>query len=119
MSEFTDDAISRYIGQTPERRKAHMLDPAAHLQAEVMRQTLDAVERAMVEERMPEETRRRVVNRVVWGEPEGLIDVHAKVRLEREELHGAYEFLSSQTGVQGLFHDPSAGLVCPGEETST
>ena len=119
MSEFTDATIGRYVDQDPEQRKAYMLDPAVHLQTEVLRQTLDAVERAMAYEDVPEEARRRVINRVVWGEPEGLVDRHARVRLDREELLGAYDLLSSLAGPLGPIHDPSAGPVRPDEEAAT
>lgn len=89
MSEFTDDTVGRYIGQDPEQRKEYALDPAAHMRIEVLRQTLDAVERAMTYEDVPEESRRRVINRVVWGEPEGRVDVHAQMAGVREQMLAA------------------------------
>ena len=119
MSEFTDAAIGRYVDQDPKRRKEYALDPAAHMRVELLRQTLDAVERAMTYEDVPEEVRRRVTNRVVWGDPEGVDDRHARVRLDREELLGAYDLLLSLAGPLGPIHDESAGPVRPDEEPTT
>lgn len=86
MSDFTDAAIGRYVGQDPERRKAYALDPAAHMRIEALRQTLDAVERAMADEGVTEKARRRVINRVVWGEPEGLVDVYGQMDRTRKAM---------------------------------
>jgi len=84
MSDFTDDTFGRYLDQQPGMREALHTDPVQHAQAELMRQMLDGAERAMTDEGVPEKARRRVVNRIVWGEPEGLIDVHAQRREAQE-----------------------------------
>lgn len=86
MSEFTDHTLNRYLAQQPGMREALLHDPVQHMQAEVLRQTLDMVERALIDEGIPDDARRRVINRVVWGEPEGHVDVHAKLRMERDLL---------------------------------
>jgi hypothetical protein len=84
MSDFTDGTLGRYLEQQPGMREALHVDPLQHAQTELMRQLLDGAERAMADEGVPEEARRRVINRVVWGEPEGLIDVHAQRREAQE-----------------------------------
>lgn len=78
MDYFTDDALGRYLNQQPGMREALLHDPVQHAQAELLRQTLTSVERAMNDERVPGDVRRRVINRIVWGEPEGYVDVHAR-----------------------------------------
>lgn len=86
MSEFTDSTLGRYLDQQPGMRQSLLHDPAQKMQVEALRQTLDMAERAMADEGIPHEARRRVINRIVWGEPEGYIDVHAKLRIERDLL---------------------------------
>lgn len=83
MSEFTDDAVDRYLGQQPGMREALLHDPVQHMQAEALRQTLSMVERALIDEGVPDDVRRRVINRVAWGEPEGRVDVHAQMAKQR------------------------------------
>lgn len=88
MSEFVDDTLGRYLDQQPGMRDALIHDPVQKMQAEALRQTLTMVERALTDEGVPDDVRRRVINRVVWGEPEGRVDVHARMpdpeRLRRE-----------------------------------
>lgn len=72
MSEYTDKTLSRYLDQQPGMREALLNDPMQHAQAEMMRQMLEIAERAMDAEDISLETQRRVVNRIVWGEPEGV-----------------------------------------------
>ena len=106
MSEFTDDTIGRYIDQRPGLRETLLHDVVQHREAEQLRQTLAAVERAMVEERVPEEARRRVINRMVWGEPEGLVDVHTKVR---EQTIAAYDALPFPAEKWAALRDKNMG----------
>lgn len=92
MSEFTDDALGRYLDQQPGMRQALLTDPVQNMQAKALRQTLNMVERALVDEGVPDDVRRRVINRVVWGEPEGSVDVHARM-LDPERLRRERELL--------------------------
>ncbi|HEY9410779.1 MAG TPA: hypothetical protein VIP77_14460 [Jiangellaceae bacterium] len=78
MSDYSDDALDRYLAGTAEARRAYLQDPVQHAQVELQRQLLDAADRAMGAEGVLEETRQRVVNRIVWGDPEGVVDVHAQ-----------------------------------------
>lgn len=78
MTDFTDDTVHRYLEQNPGLRDSSALDPATHHHIELMSRTLDAADRAMAEEGVPDGIRRRVLNRVVWGDPEGKVDVYAK-----------------------------------------
>jgi hypothetical protein len=114
MSEFTDDALGRYLNQQPGRRQALLHDPAQHMQVEALRRTLCMVERAMIEEGLPDDVQRRVVNRVVWGEPEGYVDVRARVQ---EQVLAAYDLPTELTDEWKALHN-NAGPVRPGEETT-
>lgn len=113
MSEFTDDTISRYLAQQPGMREALLHDPMQHAQAEALRQTLSMVERALVDEGVPDDVRRRVINRVVWGEPEGLVDVHARMRAperlrrERELLLTTFDPSEFEQPSSPVFTEPA------------
>lgn len=76
MSEFTDGVLGRYLDQQRGMCRVLLEDPVQRAQAEYMRGLLDAAERAMASEGVPEDARRRVVNRIVWGEPAGRVDVY-------------------------------------------
>lgn len=134
MSEFVDDILGRYLDQQAGMRAALLNDPMQHMQAEALRQTLTMVERALIDEGVSEDVRRRVINRVVWGEPEGHVDVHARMR-DSEKLRRERELLLTTFGPadfgfpsdSGSFAalaehvnraDPEAGPVCPDEETT-
>lgn len=94
MSNYSDDTLGRYLDQNPTMRQACLEDPVQHAQVESTRRTLDAADRAMADEGIPGEVRRRVVNRMVWGEPEGRVDVHARMR---EQAIAAYGLPASLT----------------------
>lgn len=116
MSEFTDGILGRYLDQQPGMREAILRDPVQHQQAEQLRQTLAAVERAMADEGVPDDARRRVINRAVWGEPEGRVDVHAQMAGVREQMLAsdlAPEF------ARAWREFPNAGPVRPDEEAAT
>lgn len=89
MSEFVGDALSRYLNQQPGMREALLHDPVQKMQAEMLRRTLTMVERALTDEGVPDDVRRRVINRVIWGEPEGHVDVHAQMAGVREQMLAA------------------------------
>lgn len=114
MSEFTDATIGHYIDQQPGLRETLLHDVVQHRQAEQLRQTLAAVERAMADEGVPDEARRRVINRVVWGEPEGHVDVHAQMASVRKQMLAAD---LSPEFVQAWEAFPGAGTAA-GEEAS-
>jgi hypothetical protein len=117
MSEITDDLLGRYLDQQPGMRQALLEDPVQHAQTELMRRTLAAVERGMADEGIPPEVRRRVVNRIVWGEPEGLVDVHARVR--EQVLLAAHDLPVELTDAWEAIHADGTGPVRPGEEPTT
>jgi hypothetical protein len=114
MSEFTDDALARYLNQQPGMREALHNDPVQHAQTEMVRQSLAAAERAMADEGIPEEVRRRVINRIVWGEPEGRVDMHAQMDRVRKQIADAYDLPPDLTRAWDAI--PSAGPVRPDEE---
>lgn len=111
MSEFTDDTIGRYLAQQPGMREALLADPVQNMQAEALRQTLSTVERALMDEGVPDDVRRRVINRVVWGEPEGSVDVHARMRRERELLLTTFEPSASECTINQPFTEPGPGAA--------
>lgn len=78
MSGLSDESIGRYIDHSAQRRTAYRNDPQAHFETEMLRMILDSADRAMADEEVPEEARRRVINRVVWGDPDGVTDAHAR-----------------------------------------
>lgn len=113
MSEFINDTLGRYLDQQPGMRQALLTDPLQKAQAEALRQTLTMVERALTDEGVPDEVRHRVINRVVWGEPEGHVDVHARMDGVRRQMLAA----DLPPDLAKAWQDfPSAGLVRPDEE---
>jgi hypothetical protein len=92
MSDYSDDTLGRYLDQQPGMREVLHTDPVQHAHVELMRQMLDAADRAMADEGVPGEARRRVVNRMVWGEPEGRIDARTQRREAQERAAAAYDF---------------------------
>lgn len=117
MSEFTDGTLGRYLDQQPGMRRALHNDPVQHAQAELLRRTLDAADCAMADEDVPEEVRRRVINRIVWGESEGRVDMHAQMDRVRKQIADAYDLPPDLTRAWDAIH--SAGLARPGEEPTT
>jgi hypothetical protein len=112
MSENVDDTLGRFLDQQPGLREALLTDPAQKAQIESLRQALARVERALADEGLPVEVRRRVINRVVWGDPEG-VDVHAKFLAIRKQLLAA----DLPPDVAKMWWEfPSAGPVRPDEE---
>lgn len=112
MSEYTDNTLSRYLDQQPGMRQALLHDPAQHMQVEALRRTLSMVERALADEGLPDDVQRRVVNRVVWGEPEGYVDVRARVQ---EQVLAAYDLPTELTDAWKTIH-ASVSPVRPDEE---
>jgi hypothetical protein len=115
MSEHTDDVLSRYLGQQPGMREALLTDPAQKMQVESLRQTLTMMERALADEGIPEDVARRVINRIVWGDPEGHVDVHAQMASVREQML-AVDLPPDLARAWQEF--PGAGPVRPDEETT-
>ncbi|MFC7817572.1 hypothetical protein ACFUTR_23360 [Streptomyces sp. NPDC057367] len=89
MSEFADATLSRYLDHQPALRDALRSDPVQAAQIEALRQTLTAMERALADEGVPQETQRRVINRMVWGDPEGIDDVYAQMLRVRKQMLAA------------------------------
>ncbi|NUS79166.1 MAG: hypothetical protein HOV70_23610 [Streptomyces sp.] len=89
MSEFVDDVVGGYVDAQPGMRAALSDDPVQQAQIESLRQALAMVERALVDEGVSEDVRRRVINRVVWGEPDGRVDVHAEMLGLRKQMLAA------------------------------
>lgn len=115
MSEFTDDTLSRYLEKDPETARAYHLDSQVHADVERLRHLVEATERAMVDEGVPARVRERVVNRIVFGEPEG----REAVYVSRREQMMAMAKLPLPTDPWAGLPDPSAGPVRPDEEPTT
>lgn len=113
MSEFTDDTLARYLDQQPGMRRALLENPVQHAQTEQMRALLDVAEQAMATEGVPEAARRRVVNRIVWGEPEGRVDVYGQRRRQVVAMAGSLT-PSVEELAASLADD--AGPACPDED---
>lgn len=115
MSEHTDDILGRYLDQQPGMRETLLNDPAQKLQVESLRQALTMMERALADEGIPESVARRVINRIIWGDPEGAVDVHAKMRAVRKQMLAA----DLPPDVARLWWEFDPDSVRPGEETTT
>lgn len=113
MSEFTDATLGQYLDHQPELRAALLHDPVQKAQIEALRQTLTMMERALADEGVQDETRRRVINRIVWGDPEGLVDVHAQMLRVRKQMLAAD---LPPDLARAWWEFPSAGPVRPDEE---
>jgi hypothetical protein len=116
MSEFADDVIARYVDLQPGLREALLHDPMQTAQIESLRQTLTMVERALADEGVPDEVRRRVINRTVWGDPEGPAGVHARMMEMRKHV------LASDLPpdiAKAWWELSDAGPVRPDEEPTT
>ncbi|MFE2712243.1 hypothetical protein ACFXKI_09695 [Streptomyces mirabilis] len=113
MSEFADATLGQYIDRQPGMRAALLHDPVQKAQIEALRQTLTMMDRALADESVPEETRRRVINRIVWGDPEGLVDVHAQMLNVRKQMLAAD---LPPDVARAWWEFPSAVPVRPGEE---
>jgi hypothetical protein len=116
MSEFADATLGQYVDHQPGLREALLHDPVQKAQIEALRQTLAMMERALADEGIRDETRRRVINRIVWGDPEGLVDVHAKMMEVRKQMLAAN---LPPDLAEAWWKFPSAGLVRPDEESTT
>lgn len=113
MSEFADATISRYLDLQPGMREALLRNPARRAQIEALRQALTMVERALADEDVPREVQRRVINRVIWGDPEGLVDVYARMASVRKQMLAA----DLPPDVARAWREfPSADPARPGEE---
>ncbi|MER6738228.1 hypothetical protein [Streptomyces puniciscabiei] len=116
MSEFADLAVARYLENDHETARAYHLDPQVHADVERMRQFVEAAERAMRDDRVPIVTARRVINRVVFGDPGGLEAVYVS---RREQMQAAAKMQPPTADAWRRLLDPDAGPVCPDEEPTT
>jgi hypothetical protein len=87
-----------------------------HAQIGALRQTLTMMERALADEGISAEVRRRVINRMVWGDPEGFVDVHARMASVRKQMLAAD---LPPDLARAWWELPSTSPVRPGEEPTT
>lgn len=113
MSEFSNLTVARYLEWDRETARAYHLNPQVHADIERLRQYVEATERAMIDERIPKQARERVINRVVFGGPEGPDAVYVSRREQMEEM--AKVQMPTADAWKRLL-DPSAGPVRPDEE---
>jgi hypothetical protein len=111
MSDVADLAVARYLELDREAARAYHLDPQVHADVERLRQLVDVAERAMRDERVPVQMRQRVINRIVFGEPEGREAVWVT---RRERVEATVKMPTADAWKRLL--DPSAGPVGPDEE---
>lgn len=112
MSEFADFTVARYMELDHETARAYHLDPQVHAEIERLRQFVDATDRALMDERIPTEIRKRVINRIVFGEPDGLEAVWVS---RREQMQAMVQPPLTADAWKRLLN-PSAGPVRPDEE---
>ncbi len=113
MSEHIDDVLGRYLDHQPGMREALLHDPVQKAQIESLRQTLTMMERALADEGVAPEVARRVINRIVWGDPEGRTDVHAQMASLRKQMLTAD---LPPDLARAWWEFPSVGPVRPDEE---
>jgi hypothetical protein len=116
MSEHTDDVLSRYLSLQPGMREALLTDPVQKAQIESLRQTLTMMERALADEGIAPEVAHRVINRIVWGDPEGHVDAHAQMARLRKQMLAAD---LPPDLARAWWELPSTDPVRPGEEPTT
>ena len=69
MSEFTDGLIAQHLGRHQDRWEDYLKDSAFHHETELLRRLLETTERAMECEGIAAESRRRVLEAIVFGDP--------------------------------------------------
>lgn len=79
MSEFTDSLITQHLGRHQDQWEDYLRDSAFHHQTELLRRLLETAEQAMEREGIPAESRRRVLETIVFGDPD------AAPRMARDE----------------------------------
>lgn len=116
MSEFTDSLITQHLNQTPSLRDAYHHDAPTYHQVNLMRRMLETTERAMEREGIAAESRKRVLETIVYGDP----DVE-KLRRERDLLLTRFDPSEFGRPSSPVFTEPSprVGPVRPGEEPTT
>lgn len=70
MSEFTDGLITQHLGRHQDRWEDYLKDSAFHHETELLRRLLETTERAMEREGIAAEARRRVLETIVFGDPD-------------------------------------------------
>ena len=113
MSEFVDLTVARYMERDRDTARAYHLDPQVHADVERLRQYVDATERAMADEGVPRQARERVINRIVFGEPE---DRDAVYVTRREQMQAMAKMQMPSAEAWKRLLEPDAGPVRPDEE---
>lgn len=94
---------------SPELRAQQANDPWHHAQLEVIRRAAHFFEDAMRYEDIDPGTRRRVLNRVLYGDPTGLEDVR------RKEMELLYESVIFQSPPRPIYFNPYSFPFHPDE----
>lgn len=72
MADFplTDDALTEWAKRNPRMAQQMHTDVSLHQQYQINRLVLSHVERAMRDEGLPDDVRRRIINTAVFGAPD-------------------------------------------------
>lgn len=109
MSEFTDSLITQHLGRHQDRWEDYLKDSAFHHETELLRRLLETTERAMEREGIPAEVRHRVLETIVFGDPD------AAPRMTRDEardlLLTRFEPSASECTINQVFTEPGPGAA--------
>lgn len=83
MSRIVRDAIDRYERRMPGARAAANTDPIQHHLTTWMHRMLDLVDMVLEDEGIPEETRRKVAQCILYGSPN---QADAEMRQHQNEM---------------------------------
>jgi hypothetical protein len=112
-SEDVERAWGEWVGRnrpaTPELRAQQDRDPWHRAQLEVIRSMTQVYEDAMRYEDIDHRVRRRVLNRVLYGDPTGLEDIH------RKELELLLESAILRTPPRPIYFNPYSFPFHPDE----
>lgn len=109
MSEFTDSLITQHLARHQDQWEDYLRNSAFYHQTEQLRRVLEAAERAMERERIPAESRRRVLETIVFG------DQDEERRMTRDE---ARELLLTTFDPSEFGRPPNPVFTEPGGDFS-
>lgn len=78
MSEFTDSLITQHLGRHPDKWEDYLRNSDFHYHIELLRRLLETTEKAMEDEGIAEESRRRVLETITFDEPDAYPSLSVK-----------------------------------------
>lgn len=100
--------IHRATLMDPDVARQYHTDPGTHAQITVLRQVLQAADKAMRAEGVPERVRDRVVHRVLFGEAPPSLEGDPEARIDWADAHQRHAELVRAATEAGPFSVPEA-----------